>query len=54
MVSEREENFGVMVPERPMKYDPVVRQTHRTGWRLLGYCFWDEERVDCMVTETLP
>ena len=50
----REENFGVIVYERPMKYDPVVRQTHRTGWRLLGYCFWDEERVNCMVSEMYP
>ena len=47
----REENFGVVVYDRPMKYDPVVRQTHRAGWRLLGYCFWDEERVDCMLAE---
>ena len=47
----REGNFGVIIYDRPMKYDPVVRQTHRTGWRVLGYCFWDEERVNCMVSE---
>ena len=50
----REENFGVMVYDRPMKYDPVVRKTHRTRWRLLGYCFWDVERVNCMVSEMYP
>ena len=50
----REVNFGVIVHERQMKYDPVVKQTHQTRWRLRGYCFWDEERVDCIVTETLP
>lgn len=50
----REENFGVMVYDRPMKYDPVIRQTHRTSWRLLGYCFWDEERVNRMVSEMHP
>lgn len=50
----REENFGVVIYDRPMKYDPVVRQTHRTSWRLLGYCFWDEERVNCMVSEMHP
>ena len=49
--ASREGNFGVIIHERPMKYDPVVRQTHRTGWRMLGYCFWDEERVNCMVSE---
>ena len=49
----RERNFGVKTYDRPMKYNPVVRQTHRTGWRLLGYCFWDEERVDCMVSEII-
>ena len=47
----REENFGVRIYDRPMKYNSVHRQTHRTGWRLLGYCFWDEERVNCMVSE---
>lgn len=47
----REGNFGVITYDRPMKYDPVVKQTHRTGWRLLGYCFWDEERVNCMASE---
>lgn len=50
----REENFGVILYDRPMKYDPVVRQTHRTSLRLLGYCFWDEERVNCMVSEMYP
>ena len=47
----REENFGVETYDRPMKYDPVIRQTHRTGYRLLGYCFWDKERADDMVSE---
>ena len=47
----REGNFGVRIYDRPMKYNSVRIQTHRTGWRLLGYCFWDEERVNCMVSE---
>ena len=49
--ASRESNFGVVLHERPEKYHAVVRQTHRTGWRLLGYCFWDEERVNTMISE---
>ena len=49
--SSRESNFGVKLHKCPMKYMTVVRQTHRIWWRLLGYCFWDEERVDCMSSE---
>ena len=48
----REGNLGKKIYNRGEKYHRVVRLTDRTGWRLLGYCFWDEERVECMVTET--
>ena len=44
--AERERNFGVKMYEMPRKFDKVVREGDRTGWRLLGYCFWDKERTD--------
>lgn len=42
----REWNFGVLMYRQPKKYHPVVRIPDRTAWRLIGYCFWDEERID--------
>lgn len=45
----REANFGVKTIPMcywPTKYHRVVKLEDRTGWRLIGYCFWDEERVD--------
>ena len=50
--AQRERNFGVKIYNPPMKYRPVVRQSHRFGWRSLGYCFWDDNRVDCMLQES--
>lgn len=43
--AHRETNFGVKMFRCPMKYHPVKREDDRTPWRLIGYCFWDEERT---------
>lgn len=44
--ARRETNFGVRRRPMPKKYHPVLREPDRMALRLIGYCFWDEERTD--------
>ena len=48
----QEWNFGVEALERPKKARDIKelcslkKRRDRTAWRLMGYCFWDQEHVE--------